>query len=185
MLHEPMQATSILFSLKVNNLVKYTCFCVLNLDQILYKDIFRVTFMGIRNAKVKDKFAVTEIAENSIPFVRPSVAGTYEYLARCFQRTFFIYEENSKPMGFIVGFPNTSAEGEFWLYQIAIREEYREKGIGSKLFEAFIAQVKNDGYIKIRSHYKFENERSAKAHAKFGFERCGKDDRGWFVELIL
>lgn len=141
--------------------------------------------MSIRNVKVNDKTLITEIAEDSEPYVRPSVVGTYEYLARCFQRTFFLYEENSTPIGFIVGFPNTSTEGEFWLYQIAIKKSYREKGIGSKLFEAFINQVRVDGFVKIRSHYKFDNERSAKAHAKFGFKKCGEDDRGIFVELIL
>ena len=141
--------------------------------------------MTIRNAKIKDKLIITEIAEDSEPFVRPSVVGTYEYLVRCFQRSFFIYEEKSKPIGFLVGFPNTSSEGEFWLYQIAIRKGHREKGIGSKLFEAFINQVKADGYQKIRSHYKFDNDRSAKTHAKFGFKQCGKDERGPFVELML
>ena len=152
----------------------------------LYKEIYRGIFMLIRNVQVKDKFLVTEIAEKSIPYIRSSVVGTYEYLARCFQRSFFLCEDNSKPIGFIVGFPNTSSEGEFWLYQIAILEEYREKGIGSMLFKAFIKQVKSDGYDKIRSHYKFDNERSAKAHAKFSFKPCGKeDDRGPFVELTL
>ena len=151
----------------------------------LYKKIYRGIFMLIRNVKVKDKFLIAEIAEKSTPYVRASVVGTYEFLARCFQRTFFLCEADSKPVGYIVGFPNTSSEGEFWLYQIAIIEEYREQGIGSQLFEAFINQVKADGYAKIRSHYKFDNDRSAKAHAKFGFKICGKDDRGPFVELIF
>jgi len=141
--------------------------------------------LGLRNAKVADKFGIAEVAEKSAPYVRPSVVGTYEFLARCFQRTFFVHEDEGKITGFIVGFPNTSIEGEFWLYQIALLDEYRGKGRGSQLFKKFIDQVRSDGYKRIRSHYKFDNERSAAAHAKFGFKKCGEDERGFFVQLIL
>ena len=52
--------------------------------------------MSIRNVQVKDKHSVTQVAESGAPLLRASVYGTYEYLARCFQRTFFVYLENSK-----------------------------------------------------------------------------------------
>ncbi|MFX0135136.1 MAG: GNAT family N-acetyltransferase [Candidatus Hodarchaeota archaeon] len=141
--------------------------------------------MTIRNVQVKDKYAVTEVAENCAPLLRASVYGTYEFLARCFQRTFFVYLDNSKIVGYIVGFPNTSVKGEFWLYQVGIKEHYRKKYIGSQLLERFIEQVKSDGYKRIRSHIQFENEHSKNLHEKFGFKICGQDDKGWFEELIL
>ncbi len=141
--------------------------------------------MSIRNARVKDKFAITEVAEKCTPLVRASVVGTYEFMARCFQNTFFIYEQNGKIIGYILGFPNTSMQGEFWLYQVAVLEPYREQKIGSQLFERFIIQVQAEGYKRIRSHYIFSNARSANIHAKFGFKICGEDDRGPFVEKIF
>ena len=141
--------------------------------------------MSIRKVQVKDKFAIFHVAENCLPLLRASVLGTYEFLARCFQRTFFVYEENSKIIGYIVGFPNTSTDGEFWLYQVGIIDTHRGKGIGSQLLKLFINQVTSDGYKKIRSHFQFDNEHSKKLHEKFGFNICGQDDKGWFAELIL
>ena len=141
--------------------------------------------MSIRNVQVKDKLAVTNVAEICAPLVRASVVGTYEYLARCFQNTFFVYEDNDEIVGYIVGFPNTNVPGEFWLYQVAVIGSQRGKKIGSQLFERFMNQVKAEGYEKIRSHYIFGNERSAKIHEKYGFKACGEDERGPFVESKL
>ncbi|NVM55173.1 MAG: GNAT family N-acetyltransferase [Candidatus Helarchaeota archaeon] len=141
--------------------------------------------MSIRNADVKDKVAITELAENCAPLVRPSVIGTYEFLARCFKNTFFVYEEDSKIIGFLVGFPNTAEEGEFWIYQICVCDKYRGKRIGSQLFARFFKQLKSEGYTRVRSHFKFENKHSKNLHEKFGMKVCGQDDRGWFVEVKL
>ena len=141
--------------------------------------------MGIRNAEVEDKVAITELAENCAPLVRPSVVGTYEFLARCFRKTFFVYEENSKLLGFMVGFPNTEISGEFWIYQVCVNSEFRGKHIGSKLFERFFEQVKADGYKSVKSHFKFKNQHSRNLHEKFGMKIYGQDDRGYFVEVVF
>lgn len=143
------------------------------------------TNLPIRNVKVVDKTEITKLAENCAPLIRASVIGTYEFMARCFKNTFFIYEENSKIIAFIVGFPNTAKQGEFWIYQACICDKYRSQGIGSQLFEKIINQVKSEGYQRMRSHLRFENEHSLNLHKKYGFQICGKDDRGWFVELLL
>lgn len=139
--------------------------------------------MSIRNAEVTDKLAVAELAESCIPWLRASVVGTYEFLARCFRNTFFVYEENDKILGYLVGFPNTAVEGEFWIYQIGIYEAHRGKSIGSKLFARMVEQMKLEGYRSMRSHFKFENKHSRALHEKFGMKIYGKDDRGWFVEV--
>ena len=140
--------------------------------------------MPIRNARVNDKFTITEVARKCAP-IRNSVVGTYEYLARCFQNTFFVHEEDGEIVGFIVGFPNTSVPGEFWLYQIGVLELHRGKKIGFYLFERFLKQVKEEGYKTCKSHYVFGNEISARLHAKLGFTICGGDERGPFVEKKL
>jgi len=50
--------------------------------------------MGVklRNVKIEDAPKVTEVAKKCAPWVRNSVTGTYEFLARCFKRYFFILE---------------------------------------------------------------------------------------------
>jgi len=141
--------------------------------------------MSIRNVEVSDKFAVTELAKKCAPFLRPSVVGTYEFMARCFRNTFFVYEENSKLLGFIVGFPNTAAQGEFWIYQACLCKKCRSKGTGSALFERLLQQVKSEGYKRVRSHFKFDNEISKRLHEKFGMKIYDKDDRGWFAEILF
>lgn len=141
--------------------------------------------MSIRNVKVSDKHDIVKVAENCAPLVRASVVGTYEFLARCFENTFFVYEEDSELLGYVVGFPNTAVEGEFWIYQVCVNDKLRGKHVGSKLFEKIVSQVKSEGYKRMRSHMQFVNEHSLKLHEKFGFKICGQDDRGHFVELIF
>jgi len=141
--------------------------------------------MAIRNVEISDKVAITELAKKCAPFLRPSVIGTYEFLARCFSNTFFIYEENAKILGFIVGFPNTAVPGEFWIYQACLCKKCRSKGIGSLLFERLLHQVTSEGYTSVRSHFKFDNATSKKVHEKFGMKIYDQDDRGWFAELLL
>jgi len=139
--------------------------------------------MSIRNAEVADKHAIAELAESCVPWLRASVVGTYEFFARCFRNTFFVYEENDKILGYLVGFPNTAEDGEFWIYQVGIYEGHRGKGIGSKLFARIVEQMKSEGYTSMRSHFKFENKHSRALHEKFGMKIYGEDDRGWFVEV--
>ena len=141
--------------------------------------------MPIRNVKVKDKHRILKLARHCAPLVRVSVLGTYEFLARCFSNTFFIYEEGGEIIGFIVGFPNTAEVSEFWIYQIGINEDHRGQGIGSKLLSKLITQVKSEDYRYIRSHYQFGNEHSHNLHSKFGFKICGQDENGYFTELIF
>ena len=141
--------------------------------------------MPVRNARVKDKFDIKKLADNCEPLVRPSVVGTYEFLVRCFSNTFFVYEEDSELIGFMVGFPNTAEKGEFWIYQICVNNKYRGKGIGSQLFKRLFEQMRAEGYERVRSHFKFENEHSRNIHEKFGMKICGQDDRGWFAEVKL
>jgi len=144
--------------------------------------------MGVklRNVKIEDAPKVTEVAKKCTPWVRNSVTGTYEFLARCFQRYFFVLENDDKELvGYIVGLPNVDIEGEFWLYQVAVLENLREKGLGSMLTDAFKKQVIKDRYRVMKSHYIWKNEMSAALHAKFGFKRFGNDDRGPFVKCEI
>jgi GNAT superfamily N-acetyltransferase len=141
--------------------------------------------MSIRNANIEDKFQIEKLAQKCSPNMRPSTAGTYEYLARCFKKTFFVYEENSKILGYIVGFPNTSKLGEFWLYQVCVSRNHRRKGIGSMLFERIIDEIKLGGYKIIKSHFQFPNQHSRNLHEKFGFKIYDEDDIGWFARLEI
>ncbi len=142
---------------------------------------------NLRNAEIEDKIKIAEVAEKCAPWVRNSVMGTYEFLARCFRRYFFVIErENNELLGFIVGFPNIDIEGEFWLYQVAVLPEVRRNDLGSKLFDALKKQVVEDGYKVMKSHYRFDNEKSKNLHAKFGFTPDGTaDERGPFVVCKL
>lgn len=137
----------------------------------------------IRNATLEDKYAITELANNCAPDLRPSVLGTYEYFARCFKSTFFVYEENNELKGYIVGFPNIDVEGEYWLYQVCVHRSLRGKKVGSKLIVPFIEKIKELGYKNIRSHA--NNQHSVNLHEKYGFKKYEQDESGWFMELIL
>ncbi|MHC1591871.1 MAG: GNAT family N-acetyltransferase [Candidatus Helarchaeales archaeon] len=139
--------------------------------------------MTIRNVCIQDKQRITALAQECSPMLRPSVEGTYEFLARCFSNTFFVHEDGQELLGFIVGFPNTAVRGEFWLYQVCVKPDARGRKIGSELFEKFVLTVKDEGYERIFSHVKFGNEISLKLHQKFGFKIHEEDDRGMILEL--
>ena len=139
--------------------------------------------MSIRNAELEDVQAITDLANNCAPDLRPSVFGTYEYFARCFRSTFFVYEENDLIKGYVVGFPNIDVKGEYWLYQICVHSELRSKKIGSKLIVPFIEEIKKKGNNSIKSHA--NTQHSANLHEKYGFKTYETDESGWFMELIL
>ncbi|MHA1298329.1 MAG: GNAT family N-acetyltransferase [Candidatus Helarchaeota archaeon] len=139
--------------------------------------------MSIRNANLEDVQAITDLANNCAPNLRPSVFGTYEYFTYCFRSTFLVYEDGGKLQGFIVGFPNIDVKGEFWLYQICVHSSQRGAGIGSKLMIPFIEKVREKGYKTIKSHA--NNQHSKNLHEKYGFKEYNKDERGWFLELVF
>jgi L-amino acid N-acyltransferase YncA len=141
----------------------------------------------LRTAEIEDTVKIAEVAERCAPWVRNSVVGTYEFLARCFRRYFFVIEgDHGQLLGYIVGFPNIDVDREFWLYQVAVLPEVRRNDLGSKLFDALKKKVVEDGYAVMKSHYRFDNEKSKILHAKFGFKPDGtSDERGPFVTCKL
>ncbi|MHA1377480.1 MAG: GNAT family N-acetyltransferase [Candidatus Helarchaeota archaeon] len=137
--------------------------------------------MIIRNANHEDVQAITELAQNCAPNLRPSVFGTYEYFTYCFRSTFFVFEEDNEIKGFIVGFPNIDVKGEYWLYQICVHSSIRSKNVGSKIIVPFIEKIKEMGYTHIKSHA--NNQHSKNLHEKFGFKEYDQDQSGWFMKL--
>lgn len=125
--------------------------------------------MSIRNARMEDKHVLTALAKRCEPQIRPTVVGTYEFLARCFQSTFFVYEEEGEIKAYMVGFPNVDVKGEIWIYQICVHESLRGKRVGTQLFDAFMKTVKEQGYKTVLSQV--TNDISIKLHEKFGLEK--------------
>lgn len=134
--------------------------------------------------KLDDKYVLTDLAANCAPKIRPSVVGTYEFLSRCFNSTFFVYEEENEIKAYMVGFPNIDSEGEeYWIYQVCVHGSLRGKKIGSQLFEVFLKKVEEMGYKRIRSQV--TNEHSVNLHEKYGFKKIAPDERGWIMELTF
>lgn len=132
----------------------------------------------IRQAKEEDAGRVEELAESSPP-LRPSVEGTYEYLALCFGRYFLLAERGDQLIGFIVSLP--SLEGLIWIYQIAVKEGNREEGVGRRLMAEELEKVRADGYENVKARVMKSNEPSQRLLSSFGFEEVGT--KGDWIEM--
>ncbi|RZN64253.1 MAG: GNAT family N-acetyltransferase [Candidatus Methanoliparum thermophilum] len=137
----------------------------------------------IREADEKDSMKIEALAKKASP-LRPSVAGTYEYLALCFKR-YFLVAIDEDILGFIIGLPNIDNKNESWIYQIAVHPSYRRKKIASNLLKMEIERLTDDNFKKIKARILSTNNRSFKFFNKYGFNMVGYIDNWIEVEKEL
>ena len=65
----------------------------------------------------------------------------------------------------------TNSNKEFLMDGIAVKEEFRGKGIGSQLFEALIKYAKSEKYTKVRLEVIDENPRAKLLYESIGFNK--------------
>ncbi len=131
----------------------------------------------ILEAKIEDCNEIEKVAKKSPP-LRASISGTYEYFVLCFSKYFLkaFDSENTKIAGFIVGFPNIFGQSEFWVYQIAVLEEFRKKGIATQLYLELINRAHKIGnYKNIYTEILLDNIPSKNLHKKLGFIKLEKN----------
>jgi len=64
---------------------------------------------------------------------------------RHFNDTSFVAEEDGELVGFLIGFISQSYVDEAYIHFVGIHPDYREKGIGRKLYLAFFEKVEKEG----------------------------------------
>lgn len=79
--------------------------------------------------------------------------------------------EGHAVMGFIAA---RLAAGELHVNNMAVREEWRTRGLGSELLGAALREGKRRGARKAFLEVRASNEAAQALYAKFGFERSGR-----------
>lgn len=79
---------------------------------------------------------------------------------------FFIAEENNLVVGTVmVGFDGHRG----WIYSLAVKPDFRKKGIGTKLMKEAITQLKSLGCLKVNLQIEEDNSGVVDFYEKIGF----------------
>ena len=91
----------------------------------------------------------------------------------------YVYEEEGKVTGWIAISPTSSRSAYRGCVEMSVYvdENYRGKGIGTKLIKKLIEEATNAGYWSIYSAIFSINEASIKVHRKCGFREIGYRER--------
>ncbi len=117
----------------------------------------------IRNFTPEDLDEVVEIANASL---------TENYLPTLFLDIYeawpegFLVAEFRGILGFIAG---SRIANEARILMLAVKENYRRKGIGSALMRKFMAICKSEGLLSIRLEVRTTNYTAIEFYKKFGF----------------
>ena len=84
----------------------------------------------------------------------------------------FVILFNNQVVGFLLGGKDTIA-GQTHILSFAIAEDYRNKGLGSKLLKFFIDYCIQKGYKSIRLEVRVDNKLAISLYERFNFKREG------------
>lgn len=87
-----------------------------------------------------------------------------------FSDTSFVAKENGGIAGYAFGFVGKGGPKEGYLHLIAVRDIYKKKGIGQKLYEAFEKAMREAGCSRIRLTIKPDNLAAMAFHTQNGFK---------------
>ena len=101
--------------------------------------------------------------------------GTLNYSNLTYESNLLLLAiKDEKPIGFS---SLVELEDSFYVYQIAIKKEYQQKGIGSMLLEEAIGVAKSVGY-DVTANVMEHNTNSKKMFERFGFKKLGYSSKG-------
>lgn len=88
---------------------------------------------------------------------------------RHFNDSSFVIEDDDLIVGFLVGFISQSYPEEAYIHFVGVHPDYREKGLGSKLYYTLFETVRNRGCKVVRSITSPVNKGSIEFHTRLGF----------------
>jgi len=117
----------------------------------------------IRYVEESDLDEIQKIEEDS--FFCPFSKKQFLYLYIDYRKTFFVVEKNKEVLGYIVG---VKGFRKITIASIAVKENWRRKGIATKLVNYLIKKVR--GKIKmIELQVRISNKKAIMFYEKMGF----------------
>jgi len=141
--------------------------------------------MTFRKPKAEDGRAVYELIKNCPPL---EVNTCYAYVLFCtdFADTCVIAEEEGEIVGFVAGYKPPRRANAVFVWQIAVSEKGRGKGLGRRMLEELVQRDGCKGLSYLESTVAPTNVASAKLFQ--GFARSietGCEVKPWFDEKLF
>lgn len=123
----------------------------------------------IRNMEEKDVKDVAKLA--SLSFSEPWSENAYlQTLSNPLYLSLVTYKDDE-----FLGFADvTSVCGEASLNNIAVKEEYRQKGVATSLINTLIDKLKENGIVSLTLEVRPSNTPAISLYKKIGFKVCGR-----------
>lgn len=122
--------------------------------------------MNIRKIKEEDVAEIERFISLCKPLDQHSTF-TYWVLARYFDNTCFVVEENNDIVGYVSGVKSSSKPDVFYIWQIGISPEHRKKGLSSQLIRTVVEAAVSLGSKSIHVSIDPENSSSHSAFLRF------------------
>ncbi|WP_413379882.1 N-acetyltransferase family protein [Alkalihalobacillus sp. 1P02AB] len=91
-----------------------------------------------------------------------------------FNDTSFVIEKDQKIVGFLIGFLSQSKPNEAYIHFVGVHPEYRQDGVGTRLYSSFFDNVQKRG-IEIVTAISPVNKTSIAFHTRMGFQMVTGD----------
>ena len=126
--------------------------------------------MLIRYFRPSDLWAVYELASNTLKErYNPTV---FTELSPYWPNGFLVAEEMGRIVGFLFGI--MSSESECRVLMLAVKKEYRNKGVGSLLLNNFIREGAMRGVHLVSLEVRSSNLSAIRFYQRFGFMLTGR-----------
>lgn len=145
--------------------------------------------MGIRSFQEKDIPAVQNILKEGQPYVFAYKEYVYWILERYFSDTCYVYEEDSKILGYI-GAVYSAEKNAIFVWQIAVSRAAGKNGIGGHLFTRVLKCASEKKGVRVEIAINPENiycQKMVKRVAEkmnFEIEAIGNYNDGIFQETL-
>lgn len=87
-----------------------------------------------------------------------------------FTKTSFVVEENSKIIGFLIGFLSQTHPDEAYIHFVGVHPDYRKQNVGSTLYHQFFKVAQEHNRMVVRCVTSPVNTGSISYHTKMGFD---------------
>lgn len=100
-----------------------------------------------------------------------------------FQQSSFVFEENGKVIGFLIGFVSQTCKETGYVHFVGVDPVYRKNKVATRLYLEFIAHCKSQKITVIKCVTSPRNKKSVAFHHELGFKASEYNEKGLPVAI--